>query len=272
MSSFTEYINKNHPSFWTTALGQLIGNTFDTGLSLRSENSTQIGKNASLTGEITLGDDVQIAHHVTIGDGVKCADNVEIGPYSRLVGDVDLEEHVRLVHGFSMVEGDVHVGRHTNLTGRNRVVAPKNAIRIGNYCDIANYVTIRGDNHPTSNMGMSFDFYSETFGRTQERVSKGEIRIGHDVWIGTRSVILSGVEVGHGAVIGAGSVVVDDVEPFSVVAGNPTERIKYRFDAETREQLLDLEWWHWNEEKIRRNEKLFFEDLNELEDVSEHVR
>ena len=54
------------------------------------------------------------------------------------------------------------------------------------------------------------------------------IIIGNDVWIGARVIILPGVQIGDGAVIGAGSVVTHDVNPYSVVAGNPAKLIRMR--------------------------------------------
>ncbi len=53
-----------------------------------------------------------------------------------------------------------------------------------------------------------------------------EIVVEDDAWIGANSVILCGVCVGRGSVIGAGSVVTKDVEPYTVVAGNPAKVIK----------------------------------------------
>ncbi|WP_347862411.1 acyltransferase [Salimicrobium sp. PL1-032A] len=49
----------------------------------------------------------------------------------------------------------------------------------------------------------------------------GEVVIGSDVMIGANSTILPGVRIGDGATIGAGAVVHKDVEPGSVVGGNP---------------------------------------------------
>ena len=66
----------------------------------------------------------------------------------------------------------------------------------------------------------------------------------------TGAVILSGVEIGHGAVISAGAVVTKDVEPYSIVAGNPARRVRYRFEENDRRKLLKLEWWNWSEELI----------------------
>jgi len=58
---------------------------------------------------------------------------------------------------------------------------------------------------------------------------------------------------GDGAVIGTGSVVTGDVEPYSIVAGNPARLIRKRFSDEDIARLLDVRWWDWPEEKIRRN-------------------
>jgi len=54
------------------------------------------------------------------------------------------------------------------------------------------------------------------------------ITIGDDVWIGSRVIILPGVEIGTGAVVGAGAVVTRAVEPYAVVAGNPARVIGHR--------------------------------------------
>ncbi len=51
-------------------------------------------------------------------------------------------------------------------------------------------------------------------------------------WIAYRSIILPGVRIGHAAVVGAGSVVTRDVEPWSIVAGNPARHIRWRPERE----------------------------------------
>ena len=80
--------------------------------------------------------------------------------------------------------------------------------------------------------------------------SKGDIVIGHDVWIGGRSTILSGVKIGTGAIIAAGSIVVNDVMPYTISGGNPNREIKKRFEEEIIKKLLHTEWWLMEDKQI----------------------
>jgi virginiamycin A acetyltransferase len=56
--------------------------------------------------------------------------------------------------------------------------------------------------------------------------------------------------VGDGAIIGANSLVTKNVEPYTIVGGNPAKPIRKRFDDETIAFLLQLAWWNWPVEKI----------------------
>ena len=79
---------------------------------------------------------------------------------------------------------------------------------------------------------------------------KGDTVIGNDVWIGRESIIMPGVKIGDGAIIAACSVVTKDVEPYSVVGGNPARFIKKRFNDELIELLLEFKWWDLPPEKL----------------------
>lgn len=72
---------------------------------------------------------------------------------------------------------------------------------------------------------------------------KGDIVIGNDVWLGRECVIMPGVKIGDGAIVAAYSVVTKDVDPYSVVGGNPAHFIKKRFDDELISLLLQWKWW-----------------------------
>lgn len=89
----------------------------------------------------------------------------------------------------------------------------RGGIEIGNDVFIGpkvNLITINHDPDP--------DNRSATYGR--------RIVIEDKVWIGINSTVLPGVRIGYGAIVGAGSVVTHDVEPLTVVAGNPARFIK----------------------------------------------
>ncbi|MCD6480958.1 MAG: hypothetical protein J7L31_01635 [Thermoplasmata archaeon] len=53
-----------------------------------------------------------------------------------------------------------------------------------------------------------------------------------------------------------------DVQPYEIVAGVPARHIKWRFPEHIRKQLLEIKWWEWSEDKIKRNKKFFTTDLS----------
>ena len=79
---------------------------------------------------------------------------------------------------------------------------------------------------------------------------KGDTVIGNDVWIGQNAVILPGVHIGDGAIIGASSIVGSDVEPYTIVAGNPSKEIRKRFDDELTELMKKFKWWEKSIDEI----------------------
>ena len=52
------------------------------------------------------------------------------------------------------------------------------------------------------------------------------VKIGNDVWIGARVIILPGVNIGDGVILAAGSVVTKDVPSYTIVAGTPAKIVK----------------------------------------------
>lgn len=81
---------------------------------------------------------------------------------------------------------------------------------------------------------------------------KGDTIIGNDVWIGRRATIMSGVRIGDGAIIAAEAVVVKDVEPYTIVGGNPAKEVRKRYSTEVIQELLDIKWWDCDIEVINQ--------------------
>ena len=129
-------------------------------------------------------------------------------------------------------------------------------LSVGNFCSIAPNVTIllggnhRGDWITTFPFNVIFEDFRQIEGHPS---SNGDVVIGNDVWIGLNAIILSGVTIGDGAIIAANSVVAKDVNPYTVIGGNPAKRIKHRFNDRTIEDLLRIQWWNWDLEKIKSN-------------------
>jgi acetyltransferase-like isoleucine patch superfamily enzyme len=129
---------------------------------------------------------------------------------------------------------------------------------IGSFCSISGYVHVYlGGNHrldwaTTYPFGHINQNIFDSFDGEGHPQTKGNVVIGNDVWIGTHVTIMSGVTIGDGATIANNSVITKDVEPYTVVGGNPAKFIKKRFDDETVNQLLELKWWELEDSHINQ--------------------
>lgn len=159
--------------------------------------------------------------------------------------------------------GEVEIGSNTTINGPNSEIHTLlHAVNIGNFCSIASNTSIRDHNHNLKSCTSYFIKHHVLGGNYgDDVVSKGPVVIKNDVWIGTQTVILSGVTIGNGAVIGANTVVDKDIPPYAIAVGSPAKVIKYRFDEEIIEKLLEIQWWKWSIDRIRRNHGLFEGDL-----------
>jgi chloramphenicol O-acetyltransferase type B len=130
-------------------------------------------------------------------------------------------------------------------------------VDIGSFCSIANDVIIGLGSHPVDFFTTSPVFYKSIniFKKSYieedlEYTEYKRIRIGNDVWVGARVVVLDGVEIGDGAVVAANAVVTCDVEPYSIVGGVPARLIRKRFSDTKIERLLSTRWWEMPIERI----------------------
>lgn len=147
---------------------------------------------------------------------------------------------------------------------------------IGKFCQIASGVEfiMNGANHQM-NAVSTFPFYTlegwEQTPPTQNDLPiKGDTIIGNDVWIGQNVTILPGVHIGDGAIIGANSVVGSNVEPYTIVVGNPAKALRKRFDEELIDIMEKLKWWDKSIEEI--NNLISLLTNSNLEYVKEELK
>lgn len=134
-------------------------------------------------------------------------------------------------------------------------------LKIGKFCSIAcgaKFLFTSANHTMRSLSTYPFPIFFEAWGLDGKDIrsawdNKGDIVVGNDVWIGYEAVIMAGVHIGDGAVIAARAVVTKDVPPYTIVGGTPAREIRKRFDEETIARLLELQWWDWPTEKIRRS-------------------
>ncbi len=149
------------------------------------------------------------------------------------------------------------IGKYTYIIGNpvNYFKKEDQKLIIGNFCSIGQGLKLYFGNgeHNVNNIS-TFPFIDRFIVRYKTIVpSKGDITIGNDVWIGDHVTIMGGITIEDGAVISCNSHVVKDVEPYSIVGGNPARLIRYRFSKEQIENLLRIKWWNWDDDKIANN-------------------
>ena len=136
-----------------------------------------------------------------------------------IIGDrTIIENHVILNNGI----GDIEIGNNTMITSRGMILGP---VLIGN-----NVVLGIG----SQILGLTHDYEDIEKPIKDQGVSGTKVIIEDDVWIGGNCVIIQGIKIGKHSLVAAGSVVTKDVEPYTIVAGNPARPIKkYDFDTRT---------------------------------------
>lgn len=138
---------------------------------------------------------------------------------------------------------------------------------IGNYCSIAPEVIFMTDGEHSYKNISTYPFATRYFNKSIDTLSKGDIIIGDDVWIGYGAIIMSGVNIGQGAVIAAGAVVTKDVPPYAIVGGVPANVIKYRFDKNIIDELLRVDLKKISIKDIEQNLNRFYCELDYIEQL-----
>lgn len=148
-------------------------------------------------------------------------------------------------------KNNIYFANNPFISKKNKIDIKGNNIYIGHNCHLGanvkfnsyimlgSNVSFVGGDHNYKNIG-SYMFFS---GRDELK----SIIIEDDVWIGHGSIILQNITIGKGSIVAAGSVLTKDVEPYSIVGGNPAKLIKRRFT------LSEIEM---HENQLIRNNKI----------------
>lgn len=187
---------------------------------------------------------------IIIKDHIKC-EHIIVGDYSYYAG---------YYHGHAFDECVLYLDEQDNSSKQKL-----DRLIMGKFCAIASGVKFmlggtQGHNYtwiaayPLDLFDEDFDGYCHTPPKAHQW--KGDTVVGNDVWIGIESLIMPGVHIGDGAVIGARAVVTKNVPPYEIWAGNPARCIKRRFNKEEVNKLLQIKWWDWDLDTLKRNVSL----------------
>jgi chloramphenicol O-acetyltransferase type B len=180
--------------------------------------------------------------------GVIIDNCVCIDEQSKIASNVHILENCVINH--SSINSYTYIGKNCILQHAT----------IGRFCSIGSNVSIGLGSHPIEYFSTSPLFYRKknplNIKLIQHDLDFKEykpIKIGHDVWIGTKALIMDGVVIGNGAIIAANSVVTKNVPPYSIVGGSPAKIIRYRFDEAKITNLLHSNWWNLGLNDIKNN-------------------
>ncbi len=172
----------------------------------------------------------QFLHNCIIGENFYLGPNAWCENYGKK-DDIVIGKNVYcrgLIRCFSRGKGKLVINDEVYI-GDDSIISVENTVTIGHLTMISHGVHIfDSTGHPTDPDRRELD-WKITMGQSKSArpvVSTKPIAIGNRVWVGFNSVILKGVTVGDDSIIGSGSVVVKDVEPGTIVAGNPAGVIK----------------------------------------------
>lgn len=209
--------------------------------------------------------------------------NAKIGSVFKIIGLVEIEERSGIYKvPYTPSVGGVKFSGLSSIGMMSYSYSPlPEPMSIGRYCSISSGLCILDSHHPLDAVTSSIITFRpnnplchgiDTDGLKKKvkwhiRNWKSWPNIDHDVWIGRDVTLSLGVSIGTGAVIAARSVVTRNVDPYSIIGGNPARHIRYRIeDSVLRSEMLQTEWWNYHpSDVIMQNiedPKVFVQSLN----------
>jgi acetyltransferase-like isoleucine patch superfamily enzyme len=175
-----------------------------------------------------------------VGKGVIFGKSITVrNPYKITIGsNVIIDENVMLDakgldnEGITIKDG-VYIGRNSIISCKNGDIILNDGVDIGFNCEIyslsrveigentliAAYTYVVGGGHLAGEL--------DTLFKDQQKHARG-IKIGKNVWLGAKSIVMDGCDIGSNSIIGAGAIVTKKIPSYSIAVGMPAEIIKDR--------------------------------------------
>jgi len=170
-----------------------------------------------------------------------------------------IERKGNVVVEYHLLPCNVSVGKGTYGLIRTYSYDENAVVSVGSFTSIASVTLLLGGGHHHRDVS-SYPFRIVYTNRPEESSrSRGQIRIGNDVWIGHDVFVLDNVVIGDGAVLAAKSVVTRDVPPYAVVAGNPAVVKSYRFTPDDIQILIESQWWDMPDDLLKMHPDIFYD-------------
>ena len=182
--------------------------------------------------------------------------------YKHLLSPINVVQNTKIV---------IPYGRHsygpqpTLLGSMPWLIKKVRGSRVGNFCSLSPGICFSFLGKHNYNWVTTYPFYAlygkwkvdapPVWRKGAPDISKIEcvpIIIENDVWIASNVTIKEGVRIGNGAIVAMNSLITKDVPPYAVVGGNPAKVVKFRFPERQIEELLEIGWWNWKDDKIAK--------------------
>ena len=146
--------------------------------------------------------------------------NVFISPTTKIIGSPKIDDKVT-IHSRCLIErrenSYLEIGEGTEMNVNSQISSSGKVI-IGKNVLFGPNVYVTDSTHHYGDISIPIS--------SQGIVSKGEVVIGDESWLGRNVVVVGNVKVGRHCVIGASTVITKDIPDYCVVVGNPGRIIK----------------------------------------------